>query len=426
MDEPALTIHLIDPSLGEIDHPRDWQPAQIRIDVPTERWQDLRLTIQRLPAPLSLRLINGQPCITAEWLRSGPGNYEITIGLDDRVATRLVTIHPAKIGADAYRELLLDLEQRLPVAVALGLQRTGGLAGIVLPPPGESTVAQEATRLRRALLGTTTRPGLLSVLESLAADHHVVLTRHEIWTQAERARRPHPARLRQALMASDNLDADRRPVRVLDDRVDPSVDTYENRLVALFAEQVRQRLRRLLRPLHLDAHSPLRAELQDLQTRLDRARRHAHFLDAVSRSVTAPNRTTMVLLKRPPYRAALAGFLELHRSISVRIEEPALESPLENLPALYQIWGTLRVIAILLDVAAKAGYTDVWQSLVTRDHEGAFVRVLRDGQPAVVLRHPESRTTIRCIPERTYGKSGPLRSISYDQRPDIAIEITAP
>jgi len=424
MDEPELAIHLLDARFAGIEQPRDWQPGFVRIDAPIERWQDVRLTIQNGPAPVSLRLINGKAAIVADWPRSGPGYYGIVARLGDQVATRLLTIRPSKISDEAYRELLADLERRLPVAVAIGLQRAGGLAGLVLPPPGESTIAQEATRLRRALLGTAARPGLISVLETLAGDHHVVLAHREIWAHAERARRPHPARLRQALTAVDNLDANHRPMRVLDDRVDPSVDTYENRLVALFTEQVRQRLRRLLR--HLDALSPLHAELTALQLRLERARRQARFLDNVSNTVSAPDRTTMVLLKRPPYRAALAGLLELNRSIAVRIEEPALESPLENLPRLYQVWGTLRVIEQLVEIAVAAGFELKHQTLVGHDADGIFVRVLCDGQPALELHCPESHTTVRCIPERSYRSSGTLHSISYEQRPDIAIEITQP
>ncbi len=83
-----------------------------------------------------------------------------------------------------------------------------------------------------------------------------------------------------------------------------------------------------------------------------------------------PTRLTMLRLKRPAYRAALEGFLEFHRSVSVRLEEPALEAPLENLPRLYQVWGTLEVIAALLGVAVELGYLIEEQRLVTRDPTG--------------------------------------------------------
>ncbi len=40
--------------------------------------------------------------------------------------------------------------------------------------------------------------------------------------------------------------------------------------------------------------------------------------------------------------ATLEGYIELHRSVTVRMENTALEAPLENLPRLYQVWGTLK------------------------------------------------------------------------------------
>jgi len=47
--------------------------------------------------------------------------------------------------------MLEDLNQMLPASIALGLQQTGALADIHLLSPGESTLAQELIRLRRAI-----------------------------------------------------------------------------------------------------------------------------------------------------------------------------------------------------------------------------------------------------------------------------------
>lgn len=133
----------------------------------------------------------------------------------------------------------------------------------------------------------------------------------------------------------------------------------------------------------------------------------------------------MVLLKRPPYRAALEGYLELHRSVTVRLEEPGLASPLEQLPRLYQVWGTLRVLAALLDVAVAHGFSVVRQRLTGRDRDGVYVRVLSNRGPAVALDRADG-CTVNLISERTYGRAGALHSISYSQRPDIAVEIERP
>jgi hypothetical protein len=68
--------------------------------------------------------------------------------------------------------------------------------------------------------------------------------------------------------------------------------------------------------------------------------------------------------------------------------------------------------------------------LVGRDAGGFYARVLPDGKPAVHLVHPDHKTAVKVIPERTYrGKGGGgngLHSISYGQRPDVAVEVHSP
>lgn len=49
--------------------------------------------------------------------------------------------------------------------------------------------------------------------------------------------------------------------------------------------------------------------------------------------------------------------------------------------------------------------------------------MLPDGEPAVTLVHLEQGTRVYLIPERKYGKRGRPRNISYEQRPDVAVEI---
>ncbi|MDQ3694440.1 MAG: restriction endonuclease-like protein [Chloroflexota bacterium] len=427
MDSPptSVRLRLIDPSGAELAAPVEWTPALIELLIDSAAWEAAQLTLQGDPIPVSLRRIDGQARVVAEWPRSGPGRYRLRLITDGESDEQILTIAPRKIGFDAYRRLLDDLETRLPVIVALGLQRAGGLAGIRLPPPGQTTLAQELVRLRRATLGVPGRPGLVPALAALAGDPHRMLRSSEFWVRQERARRPHPARLAQAVARPHNWDAAGRPLHVLDSRVDPTADVYENRLVAAFTTEVTLRLRRLVRIFATTGPATLHAEGESLLRQVTLARRQAAFLNDVSPPSSLPTRTTMVLLKRPPYRAALAGYLELHRSVAVRLEEPALAAPLENLPALYQVWGTLHILTALLDVAAMLEFRVTGQRLTGRDQEGVFVRVLPDGQPAVELARQDG-CTVRLVPERTIGRTGPLRSISLPQRPDVAIAIERP
>jgi hypothetical protein len=112
----------------------------------------------------------------------------------------------------------------------------------------------------------------------------------------------------------------------------------------------------------------------------------------------------MVLLKRPDYRAALEGVLEFRRRWLVRLDEPAVETPLENLPFLYQTWGALEAIALLLELAADAGYVLRHQELVTRRTGELWVRLVRNGRPAAVLAHHGSDSMMGIV-RRGYSAS---------------------
>jgi predicted component of viral defense system (DUF524 family) len=253
-----------------------------------------------------------------------------------------------------------------------------------------------------------------------------VLHTTEFWVLTERARRPHPVRLAQAAARGQSLSPDGHPTQVLDTRVDHSVDVYENRLVKAYVEQVHRRLRHVSRLLQQPQYAIHRPEIQHLTTRLQLACRQARFLEEVGELTQLSGHTTMVLLNRPKYRAALEGFLEFRRRATVRLEEPALVAPLENVPRLYQVWGTLKVITVLLQVAAEAGYRVHEPRLAGHDDSGVYIQVLPDGQLVLDLFHPVHGTQVKLIPERSYRTSGTLQSVSYVQRPDIAVEIERP
>jgi hypothetical protein len=82
------------------------------------------------------------------------------------------------------------------------------------------------------------------------------------------------------------------------------------------------------------------------------------------------------------------------------------------------------VIDVVARVGVELGYRLVLERLLYRDATGVFVQLIRDGRPALVLRHDAAGRTVRVIPERSYqpGKEG-LYSGSYEQRPDVAIEL---
>ena len=238
-----------------------------------------------------------------------------------------------------------------------------------------------------------------------------------------------PSSLRQSLIKPMNLDADMRPVIVPEQRVEHSVDTYENRLLRGYLDQVNTRLRRVLNAATTNASATAKAEASALLDQLLGARRDASFLDSVSELTEPPTRLTMVLLKRSEYRAALEGFLEFRRTALVQLDEPRLQAPLTNLPSLYETWGTLQVVRAFLDVGATLGWRVTEHRLVRATPGQLWLRVLADGAPAVSLEHPLTGQRATLYPQRTYSpgpRASGLRSISFAKKPDVSIEVTGP
>jgi hypothetical protein len=430
MDSPATSLDIAFLNLdgGTVDQPHEWTEALIHVTVEPTKWDSLRLTVNGAAQALTLRRIGGCVRVVAEWPRSNAGSYMLRAELSEKVATRRISIAPRKLSPGAFEVLLSDLESRLPAAVAIGLQQTGGLVGLTVLPPEETTVAQEVARLRRAITGGTRRPGLATVLPNIARDPHRVLEVDELWARTHEAKRPHPAHLMHAVRSHANMVNGDLPLRVIDQRVHETVDVYENRLVRLFHDQVVQRLLRIQRHLERtqNSNSAQLETVTGLRADLSIARREASFLDEVSSTSHLPTTVTMVLQKRPAYRAAFEGYLELHRSIAVRLDDSRLDLPLETLPELYQLWGTLSACAALLQVAAAQGYRVEYQHLVHRDLDGAFIRMVPAGRTALRLVHPLHGTAISLTPEQAYGPTGSIRSISFRQVPDITIMVERP
>ena len=261
------------------------------------------------------------------------GGYDIELRDRNQVVdTRRCVVHPEKLSVGAYEQLIAELQGQLPASVAIALQHAGALSGIRIVPPRESTAGQELHRLRRACRGSGDRAGLVDVLRALARTPHQQLRTVELWMPRDRARRVPASSLRQAFAKPMSLDTKHLPQIVPDQRVEHSVDTYENRLVRTYTDQVDVRLRRLANTS--SSTSRLAAEARALLNQLSQSRREAAFLDHVSELSELPTRLTMVLLKRSEYRAALEGFLEFRRSALVSLDEPRLQRPFTNLPEL--------------------------------------------------------------------------------------------
>jgi hypothetical protein len=433
MASPATTrLHPLDNGGGRLEAPREWTPGLVEVDIAPALWEQAKLECNDRALSLSLRRLRGQQKVVAVWPQAKTGHYELRLSLPDAPTERVTwSVQPSKISTSAYLKMLEALEQRLPVSIALSLQRLGALTGLRFKEPAESTIAQELATLKRAVEGFPQRPGLETILPLVARDPHRVLSSGEAWVSRSRAKRINPAALSRVLAVGSNLGSDGLPWKLPEARAAASVDVYENRLLATFHEQAALRLRGLRAAIQKDANRDRRLRLasvcNELVERLSRSRRSARFLDQVKQLSHQPDRVSMVLQRRPEYRYALEGYIDLNRSAAPQLHSPHLEAPLEGLPALYQTWGVLQVLDVLLEVAVDQRFDDPQQRIVSHEPSGVFVRVLRDGKPAVVARRRSDETVLRLIPQRIYMPSGSgYHSVSYEQKPDVAIEIERP
>jgi predicted component of viral defense system (DUF524 family) len=409
--------------------PIEWARGQIVIDCPDGSLLGARFTRNGVGLPVAERIIDGSVQLVADWPLSGPGRYSLRFELDNELVEETTwTVSSAKLSSQAFRNLFEDLENQLPVSIALALKKLGAAINVDLTPPSEvNSAAEELARLRRAVARTADGPGLAAILREISYDPHEILTDQEMWVPSVRARRVTPAGLVRAVHAESNQSASGIPERLPDARVEASVDVYENRLLKSFVDQVERRLRRLHAFLSMRNQPPVLAEVETLEGAIRSARRQAVFLNSVGVLGQAPTRVTMVLVKKPPYRKLLESILEFRRRNTVKLEESALEAPLEKLPMLYEKWATLVAIRAVLELGEELGYEATRQRLFRQGAVGPWIEILPDGIPAVEMRHAGLERTVKVIPQRTYARAtSPLHSISFEQTPDLAIEVGKP
>jgi predicted component of viral defense system (DUF524 family) len=431
MDSPTSSpFSFCDLAEQPLDVPREWTQARVLVPLLPDELPRGRLLLQGAALNLSVVILSGERRVVAEWPRCGTGNYRLLLELAEKpVAHQTVTIRPQKISEATYLALVNDLQaEALPTSIALGLERTGGLAGVDLRAVNETTLEQELLRLRRAVEGASERIGLARALVEIARDPYRILRKTEQWVRVDRARRLEPMGLVQALRRAENLDVATRTPRVVPDtRVEHTYDVYENQLVRLFADQVNRRLRRLATVLAENNQFAGLAGVEQIQHQLDVGLRAATFLHDVGLPEHLQARATMVLLRRPLYQSVFEAFLEFHRDAYIQLDEPALDAPLDNLPHLYETWGALQVVVAALEVGEELGFKTQLQRIARHTNHSVFVRILPDGQPALVLVHPDDGRSITVTPQRSFGRtSSPFHSVSFPQRPDITIEVAQP
>ena len=405
--------------------PQEWETAVVLLPLAAERWTHARLTVQGREGEITLRLIEGEKRVTADWPRRGAGRWRCVItDADQVVLDQVILVAPSRLDALSLERLLDDIDKRLIGSITMSLDRMGAFAGLLEKPRLPGTIAEEFERLRRAVLGDDREPGLIQALERIAGNPHSVLLRNHVWRTVERARAPVATRLAESMRSAVNAlalrDGPFAVERVWNAEPERTVDVFENRLLKFFLASVSRRLRLLAArsDRHTDAIHSL---LDDLGT----AHAKASFLNAVGELRAVPAAPSMVLMRRLEYRWVYNRWLEFLRSARLTSELQQRLAPIQNIPLLYEVWASMVVIDTMLEIAAASGW-NVHQQKLIRHRDGWFADLNWTGRTIIELTRAD-RERIRVIPQWRFQYDGnPWRSLSFPQIPDLVIEVDHP
>ncbi len=380
-----------------IQSPIEGLECGIAVAIPKEREKVASLKLGTLALPLWFA--QDSLCALSAWPACGPGQYKVSLECGDIRERRVITVMPQHFTENEFFYMVHELTDQLPIAIASRLQECGGLAGINLVAIQEMSIEQEYYRLRQAVRGTKERPGILQLLPMIQRDcYQVLVPKHEL-RKVNKTRRPDISRLPQAMTMPGNVSWDGYVNQMFDVTVERSYETYENRLVKAYVQALQSQFSRLLSRLESEpAQASITREIQDLFGEFRLTCSRTGFLRQVRLPFVSAGRVTMVLLKKPAYRAVLEDYLALYKRAPVRLEEPALNTPLNKFPYLYQLWANLKVVKAMLQVCAEAGFRCTSHKWIKRDSKGFFIDVMNDCSTAIELTSPTTGKTVKLIP----------------------------
>lgn len=408
--------------LEELESPREWFPAIVDLGLTIDEFDRTSVHINDIEQELIARRVHGEVHLTFNWPKLGPGQYTLKCITPEGVCEKRTKISSAKLGEDRWWSMVFDLQERLAASIAIGLQRLGGLASYEILEPGPVTFNAELNRIHKAVHGDGVRPGLLQIVPAVVRDPHTRLSSDDRLVRVHQARNIPPHLLPRSLR---KLDESGTPERVVDRHQIITMNTYENQVVRLFLLTTQRRLAQIKLERGTKRERPTRVDevIATLTGELNRLITGARsWLNEVTDLEQVPTSITMVILKRPEYRAAMEGYLHLHRNVSVHADVSSSQMVLENTPALYQQWCSLVVIEQMIGLVSNEDWQIQHQSLITRDSRGLILRMPRNGKPVLTLRNQHSNQQLSITLEPSYGSGETIRSLSFTQVPDIVLK----
>ncbi|CAN5550308.1 hypothetical protein BH11CYA1_BH11CYA1_44010 [soil metagenome] len=403
--------------------PIEGQKCRIVVNVPKELWPAITVKLNGTLLPLKLDAAAMKAFL--EWPPCNPGNYELTLECGDIRERRAIKVLPQHFSEVDLNTIVSDLQDRMPQLVASQLKECGALVDTNLVLDQEPSIEQEFGRLSRALNGTKQKLGLLQLLPIIQRDcYHILVPQCEL-KKANQTRKPDISKLATAMAMPGNIYPSGALKFMFDVTVERSYETYENRLVKAYVQAIQSQLSRLqVRVEEQKVPPAFAAELESIVSEYRLACNRAAFLREVRQPFASGVRVTMVLLKNTAYRAVFEGYLALYRQASIRLDEPALESPLANFPRLYERWANLAVVNALLQVCIDTGFRCVSHPWVQRDGLGLYLPVMPVGEASLKFSCPSTGRTIIVVPWKPDNAVG-IQGTS-ELPPALAIAIYSP
>lgn len=380
-----------------LQSPIDGLDCGISVDIPrdSEQVASLKLGTRELP----IWFIENSLCALSAWPACGPGQYTLSLECGDIQEQQIITVLPRHFTEKQVNQILHDLTETLPNSIASSLQQCGGLKGKSVQANQEPSVEQQYLRLTKAIRGSKERLGILQILPMIQRDcYQVLVARHEL-RATNRARRPDISKLPQVISMPGNVGPGGYLYQLYDQTVERSYETYENRLVKAYVQALQSQLLRLLARLEEEQVSPTAAKnIQDLFADFHLTCSRTAFLKQVRLPFVSAGRITMVLLKKPSYRAVLEDYLALYKQTPIRLEEPKINDSINEFPYLYQLWANLKVVKVLLQVGKDLGYRCINHNWVKSDDKGIYFEPMKDYSTAIDLSSPKTGKMVKLIP----------------------------
>lgn len=421
-------IKIVDNNLNEITEVVEWKEVWLLLNIEYSRAYSLKVYLQNKEIGISIIKTKDNKWVPVCNLgKLTIGKYSVKIFEYDIILNVFeFMVISKKIKLEDIGIIIEELNHKLPVDIAVGINDNKGFMGGNLKTKQYNTIEQEIALLKRILNGDSERAPLISILRGISNNIQSELSSEEIWVSSERVKRPQGRKLAKAYYRVGNIKDDGIPLKIIDSRSVNNYNIYENQLLKLFLEQLMYRVRRISFCKWLNNRPLLCKEINSLKkayNQIELVIKEFDFLGQIDFPTQLSFNINMVLLKNMYYKEIFKSYIELQKNIIIKFEENEMLAQLNDIPYIYQMWATLKVLNSLISFANNNNYIIIRENILTKMNGLPIMNFKKNGKICLELDKVENNIKIKVELEKIYNSEGIIQSISFNQKPDIAIEI---